>query len=121
VANPIRVNCNSGYVVLDQQGTLGNPKHVWYHPMGIANLVSLHHVKCHFRLTMDMDISDTIFLHSKDGSRIPFTPSKKGLYKYELPPNQSIQGIWSFLSQVSNWSEAVLVDTVMDQSKFYTR
>jgi hypothetical protein len=122
VPNPIRVNCNSGYVVLDQQGTLGSyPERVWYHPTGIANLVSLHHVKRHFRLTMDTNVADAIFLHSQDGRRIPFTPSEKGLYKYELPAGQSVRHIWSFLSHRSGWNESTLIDTVEDRSEFYTR
>jgi hypothetical protein len=122
VNTPIRINCNSGYVVLDQQGKLGNyTEPVWFHPCGITNLISLHHVKRHFQLTMDTAQTDAIFLHSKDGKRIPFTPSEKGIYKYILPACQNITDLWNLLSSTSKPQETTLIDTVEDRSKYYTK
>jgi hypothetical protein len=49
---PIRIMANAGDVTLRQYGTLpGYPEPVWYHPDGAANVLSLHNVANHFKVT----------------------------------------------------------------------
>jgi hypothetical protein len=67
---------------------------------------------------MDTAQTDAIFLHSKDGKRIPFTPSEKGIYKYILPAHQNITDLWNLLSSTSKPQETTLIDTVEDPSKY---
>jgi hypothetical protein len=43
--NGIKVHCNVGMVYLNWQGFLGDyPTPVWYHPKGIANIMSMYEV-----------------------------------------------------------------------------
>ena len=43
---PMPVKCNAGTVTLTHQAYFGNyPEPVWYHPNGIANIMSLNNVQ----------------------------------------------------------------------------
>lgn len=99
----IGINCNAGTVTLKQQGKLGGyPAPVWYHPQGIANIMSMADVARHYRLTMDTGKENSITLHRPDGTTAVFTPSAKGLYKYEMREDKTVEGFWSFLETVDN-------------------
>ena len=106
----IQVHCNAGTVLLDQQGYLGDfPTPVWYHPHGIANLMSMNNVAQQYHLTMDSQVNNEIHLHRLDGTFIPFTPSDRGLYKHAI---RSIKDIATF------WSDLVPVQPVQHQNTF---
>ena len=49
-----RISCNAGVVIVNLIGDLpGYPAPVWYHPGGIANILSLHRVAKHCRVQYD--------------------------------------------------------------------
>ena len=56
----MHVHCNAGSVVLTHQGYLGDyPEPVWFHPKGIANILSLSNVKSYYHITMDTQCKQT--------------------------------------------------------------
>ena len=53
---------------------------IWFHPKGIANILSLSKVKKKFRITYDSAGSDTFDVHLDGGKVRSFIPSDSGLY-----------------------------------------
>jgi len=106
-AKPIWVHCNAGCIQLTQHGYFGNYPHpVWYNPKGVANILSLANVTKHYRVTMDSAASPAMLVHKNDGTSIKFEPSGSGLYKHELPSdNTAINQMWSMLSSISTVAE----------------
>jgi hypothetical protein len=99
----INVHCNAGTVTVRQQGLIGDyPTRVWYNPKGIANIMSLNNITKHYRVTMDTAKKNAIILHRHDGSQIEFTPCAKGLYKYALQPDETLQDFWSMVTTVAS-------------------
>jgi hypothetical protein len=62
---------------------------------------------------MDSLKDPTITIHKNDGDHIRFTPSTHGLFKYELPEDQS--------SINHMWSMATGIPTVADNALKYTK
>ena len=88
---PLTVLCNAGRVDINQQGSLsGYPRRVWYYPNGVANILGLHNVAQHFRVTYDNAKQDAFFLHKIDGTMLVFTPSEKGLYRLDTSTTTGI-------------------------------
>ena len=109
-AQPMRLHCNAGTVMLTQQGYLGEyPSPVWYHPNGVANILSLRNLTQHYRVTMDSGTSNCLVLHTPDGSKFSFHPSDTGLYRLQLKSPEDAIHMWSFVS------------TVAGQARHYTR
>ena len=71
--------------------------------------MSMQNVSKYYRLTMDTDKQNGIYLHRKDGSNILFSPSEKGLYYYALGEDETFESVWS------------LINTVSEQAEKYTR
>jgi len=107
---PLTLHCNAGAVTISQQGYLGDyPEPVWYHPSGIANILSLNNLTRHYRVTMDSQDGNALRLHQADGSTIEFHPSATGLY-HTAPDNlEQARGMWT------------LINTVQQQAAKYTR
>jgi hypothetical protein len=60
----MKIHCNAGVASTDQVGDLDGYGTVWYHPNGIANILSLSRVREHgYRVTYD----------SEDGNRFTST------------------------------------------------
>jgi hypothetical protein len=98
--NPIWVRCNAGRIQLTHQGYLGDYPYLgWYNPHRVANILSLGNVSSKYQVTMDTSQSNSMTVHMHDGIKIHFTPSNHGLYKYELGTNESIQDMWTMLSE----------------------
>jgi len=55
---------------------------VWYHPSGIANILSLNIFCKEYHVTLYSDNTEEqgLVVHKNDGSKWIFRPSKKGLY-----------------------------------------
>ena len=53
---------------------------VWYHPDGIANILSLSRVAKKFRVTYNSGNENIFHVHVKNGKVRSFRPSPKGLY-----------------------------------------
>lgn len=107
---PLTLHCNAGTVTISQQGYLGDyPEPVWYHPEGIANILSLRNITRHYRVTLDSKSNNALRLHQDDGSVIDFYPSKTGLYHTAPNTLEEARGMWT------------LINTVQQQAQQYTR
>jgi hypothetical protein len=103
--NTCRISCNAGVVTTNLIGDLpGYPVPVWYHPEGIANILSLHRVSQHCRVQYDSGGNDAAFHVTRtDGSVRDFIPSMSGLHYCDTEEFQT-----------------VLVNTVAEKQKSYT-
>ncbi|KAG7373144.1 hypothetical protein IV203_033868 [Nitzschia inconspicua] len=98
---PLILHCNAGSVTLTQQGYLpGFPEPVWYHPNGIANILSLQSLTKHYRITMDSATSDGLRLHKADGTTFDFRPSDTGLYYIDSKSFTDPQRMWTLITTV---------------------
>ena len=98
----MHIHSTRGVSVTHKMGYLGNyPSPVWYLTNGHANILSLHDITWHYRVTMDTAVENLIILHSADGQQHRFTPSGKGLYKWEhrMDPTTDIP-CWLFITTV---------------------
>ena len=97
----ISVRCNAGKVRLTHKGYFGSyPEPVWFHPHGIANIMSLDNVAKYFRITMDTEADNALLLHMDNGLTMKFIPNGKGLYHHNL--NTDDGGLWTFITTVAN-------------------
>jgi hypothetical protein len=74
------IHCNAGVTSTNLIGDLPGYGPVWYHPNGIANIISLARVKDQHRATFDSENRNRFTIHKKGGSTRDFRESKKGLY-----------------------------------------
>lgn len=104
--NSCRISCNAGVVTTNLIGDLpGYPEPVWYHPDGIANILSLHKVVKHCRVQYDSTEARASFQVTRaDGSIRAFYPSTSGLHYCD-----------------TNVDGTVLVNTVEENLAHYTR
>ena len=56
---------------------------LWFHPDGIANILSLSRVKTKYRITFDSDTTNEFIVHKPDGSTRNFKESSRGLYYHD--------------------------------------
>ena len=106
----MEIHCNAGTTSTNQVGDLSGYGTVWYHPDGIANILSLSRVKEQgYRVTYDSDGGNYFKVEKADGTSRTFRESKRGLYFLDTAgPTHDNDGI-------------VLVDTVADnRSTNYT-
>jgi hypothetical protein len=103
--NICKISCNAGVVNVKMIGDLrGYPAPVWYHPGGIANILSLHWVSQYCRVQYDSKEDQAAFQVTKtDGSIRNFKPSVAGLHYCDTKKN-----------------ETLLVNTVADKKSKYT-
>ena len=79
----VRVHCNAGVAQTNMVGTLpGFPGRVWYHPNGIANILSMSQVEQHFPVTYDRD--NGFVITKPDGTTRQFTKSPRGLHYLDV-------------------------------------
>ena len=73
----ITLRCNAGTVLLTQQGYLGGySTPIWYHPTGVANILSLSSLTSHYCITMDSSINNCLNLHTSNRTFYNFYPPK---------------------------------------------
>ena len=97
---PMQIISNAGSVNIRLTGSLeGYPETVWYHPQGAANVLSLRNVTKHFRVTLDSQRNNCLYVHVGHGIKIPFQQSTSGLYYYEM--TQDTKNGFSFLTTVT--------------------
>jgi hypothetical protein len=78
----MKIHCNAGVATTDQVGDLDGYGTVWYHPNGIANILSLSRVREHgYRVTYDSDNGNRFTVHKSDGTAVQesFEQSESGL------------------------------------------
>jgi hypothetical protein len=75
------IHCNAGVTSTNLIGDLPGYGQVWYHPNGIANILSLKRVKTRgHRVTYDSSKANEFHVHKADGTIRIFKESPRGLY-----------------------------------------
>eukprot|EP00978_Attheya_sp_CCMP212_P042042 scaffold250013_cov31-Attheya_sp.AAC.1 len=75
------IHCNAGVTSTSLVGDLAGYGVVWYHPNGIANILSLSRVKNNgFHITYDSDDGNEFVVHKPNGIQRVFTESSRGLF-----------------------------------------
>ena len=63
VKTTLHIRCNAGVKTKTMRGKLLGYGPVWYFPNGIANILSLSHVKEKIRVTFDSALDSTFYVH----------------------------------------------------------
>ena len=83
---------------------------MWFHPDGIANILSLSRVKTKYRITFDSDENNKFIVPKPDGSTRNFKESSSGLYYHDT--SMAVTGVVE--------TGMALVTTVADNASNYT-
>ena len=102
------IHCTAGVAKTNLVGDLSGYGTVWYHPNGIANILSLSKVKEKYRITFDSDINNQFIVHRPDGTQRIFQQSSRGLDTSLTP------------QQVNGTRDTVLVTTVADNANNFS-
>ena len=104
------IHCTAGVTRTNLAGDLPGYGTVWFHPDGIANILSLSRVKTKYRITFDSDMTNEFIVHKPDGSTRNFKESSRGLYYHDTS------------TEVTGGAETgtALVTTVADNASNYT-
>ena len=93
----MHIHCNAGITRTSLVGNFSRYGTVWYHPDGIANILSLAEVQKQFHVTYDSSKQNEFVVHKPDGSTKQFIQSERGLYYL----NTSSKGI-TLITTVDN-------------------
>ena len=100
------IHCNAGVTRTNTVGDLPGCGTVWYHPNGIANILSLSRVKEKgYGVTYDSTNGNELIVHKSDGSSRIFKESERGLY---------------FMDTSASAQAIALIHTVADNRSSYT-
>lgn len=115
------IHCNAGTTTTNLVGNLSGYGTVWYHPDGIANILSLSRVKEQgYRVTYDSEGGNRFTIHKSDGTVRVFTQSTRGLYYLDVTTNMD-NDHRDDRSDAENAHEATaLVNTVAKNRTLYT-
>ncbi|VEU34053.1 unnamed protein product [Pseudo-nitzschia multistriata] len=80
----MHIYCNSGIAKTNMIGELPGFGKVWYYDGGIANVLSLALVSDRFRVTMDTDCDNALYVHRPGGGARRFKRSKCNLYYCDM-------------------------------------
>ena len=105
------IHCTAGVAKTNLIGDLHEYGTVWYHPNGIANILSLSKVKEKYRVTFDSDKNNQFIVHRTDGTQRVFQQSPRGLYFLDtsLAPQP-----------VAGANGTVLITTVADKANSFS-
>jgi hypothetical protein len=101
----MQIHCNAGVSHTNQIGDLPGYGTVWFHPRGIANILSLSRVKQKYRVTFDSTNGNQFIIHKPDGTTREFQESSRGLYYHDTNTSASA---------------SLLVNTVRNNSSQFT-
>ena len=104
------IDCTAGVTRTNLVGELPGYGTVWFHPDGIANILSLSRVKTKYWITFDSDENNEFIVHKPDGSTRNFKESSCGLYYHDT--SMEVTGVAE--------TGTVLVTTVADNASNYT-
>ena len=105
------IHCTAGVAKTNLVGDLPGYGTVWYHPNGIANILSLSKVKEKYRVTYDSDNNNQFIVHRPDGTQRIFQQSSRGLYFLDT----------SLTCQpVNGTKDTVLVTTIADNASNFS-
>ena len=111
------IHCNAGVVSTNLIGDLAGYGTVWYHPTGIANILSLSRVKEHgYRVTYDSNGGNNFIVHKPDGTNRIFMESDRGLYFMDA----NDPGAPEQMSQHEHSPSTIMVNTVAYNKVNYT-
>ena len=82
VKTTLHIRCNAGVKTTSMRGNLSGYGPVWYFPNGIANILSLSHVKEKCRVTYDSALDNTFYVH-KPEKIIQFREAGRRLYYFD--------------------------------------
>ena len=102
VDTAMHIHSTRGVSVTRKMGYLGNyATPVWYLAGSHANILSLCDVTQHYWVTMDTTVENALILHGANGQQHKFTPSGKGLYKWEHTMDPTTDNLcWLFITTV---------------------
>ena len=104
------IHCTAGVTRTNLVGELPGYSTVWFHPDGIANILSLTRVKTKYWITFDSDENNEFIVHKPDGSTRNFKESSHGLYYHDTSME---------VTEVAETGTA-LVTTVANNASNYT-
>ena len=105
------IHCTAGVAKTNLIGDLPGYGTVWYHPNGIANILSLSKVREKYRVTFDSDQNNQFIVHRPDGTQRVFQQSSRGLYFLDTS---------STPRSVTGTDGTVLVTTVADNANNFS-
>ena len=103
------IHCTAGVTTTNLFGELPGYGTVWFHPDGIANILSLSRVKTKYQITFDSDKNNEFIVHKPDGSTRNFKESSRGLYYHDT--STVVIGVAE--------ARTVLITTVADYASNY--
>ena len=103
------IHCTAGVTRTNLVGELPGYGTVWFHPDGIANILSLARVKTKYRITFDSDENNEFIVHKPHGTTRNFKESSRGLYYHDTS---------TAVTRVAE-TGTVLVTTVADNASKY--
>ena len=104
------IHCTAGVAKTNFIGDLPGYGTIWYHPDGIANILSPSKVKEKYRVTFDSDINNQFVVHRPNGTQRVFQQSPQGLYFLDT----------SLTPQPTSTKGTVLVNTVADNANSFS-
>jgi hypothetical protein len=108
----MHIRCNAGVTRTNLMGKVkGFPGEVWYHPNGVANILSLAAVEKHFDVTYDGK-NRCFHVHKPDGGVRRFRRSNKGLHYWDTMETEEAVD--------ESRGDAVFFNTVDDKKSEYT-
>jgi hypothetical protein len=110
------IHCNAGVATTNLVGELAGYGTVWYHPSGIANILSLSRMKEHgHRVTYDSHGGNRFIVHKNDGTARVFKESDRGLYYMDTTEKEDDSP-----GMTESSGSTVMVNTVADNRTSYT-
>ena len=88
---------------------------VWYHPKGIANILSLANVTKKHRVTFDSEIGNRFEVHKATGKEI-YMQASRGLYFYDTQNSN-----FNIPTKNNLIAYSHLIETVDDNLKQYSK
>ena len=78
------IHCNAGVTSTNLVGDLPGYGTVWFHPKGIANILSLNKVKDKYLVTYNSKNGNAFVVHKDDGTTRTFQQSERGLFYMDM-------------------------------------
>lgn len=119
VNSSMQIHCNAGITSTNLQGDLAGYGTVWYHPEGIANILSLSRVKNKgYHITYDSNNNNGFTIKRPNGETRTFTQSNNGLFYMDVS-NQIGVTLTNIMNDTTK--NVVMINTVAENKANYTK
>ena len=119
VSSSMQIHCNAGITSTNLQGDLAGYGTVWYHPEGIANILSLSRVKdAGYHIKYDSNIENAFIIERPNGDIRTFTQSDNGLFYMDVNKKAGVT-LTNITKETAN--DVVLINTVAENKTKYTK